>query len=142
MTPLSLLETCVYVADLKSAKGFYGHILGLELVQEEAGRHLFFRCGQGMLLVFNPKATAKAAKDGLEVPPHGCSGPGHVAFATPPDEMARWKDFLGEHGIEIEREIDWPNGARSLYFRDPAGNSLELATPRLWEANEEMDAAG
>ena len=27
---------------------------------------------------------------------------------------------------------DWPNGARSLYFRDPAGNSVEIAEPRLW----------
>jgi catechol 2,3-dioxygenase-like lactoylglutathione lyase family enzyme len=36
------------------------------------------------------------------------------------------------YGIEIEADFRWPNGARSLYFRDPAGNSVELADPAIW----------
>jgi hypothetical protein len=27
----------------------------------------------------------------------------------------------------------WPRGGMSLYVRDPAGNCVELASPRLWE---------
>jgi hypothetical protein len=34
--------------------------------------------------------------------------------------------------VAIEHEATWPRGGRSFYFRDPAGNSLELATPRIW----------
>jgi predicted enzyme related to lactoylglutathione lyase len=39
--------------------------------------------------------------------------------------------------VAIEKIVDWPGGGRSLYFRDPAGNSLELATPRIWGIGEE-----
>ncbi len=35
-------------------------------------------------------------------------------------------------GIEIESEVHWPNGGRSIYFRDPAGNSLECAEAKIW----------
>ena len=34
--------------------------------------------------------------------------------------------------VPIELETDWPRGGHSLYFRDPAGNSVELITPGLW----------
>ena len=39
-------------------------------------------------------------------------------------------DGTGE--FEIEKDVAWPNGGRSLYFRDPAGNCLELASPLVW----------
>jgi hypothetical protein len=29
--------------------------------------------------------------------------------------------------------VTWPNGALSIYFRDPAGNSIELVTPNIWD---------
>jgi hypothetical protein len=34
--------------------------------------------------------------------------------------------------VEIEREVDWDEGGTSLYVRDPAGNSVELAPPTIW----------
>ena len=40
---------------------------------------------------------------------------------------------FGAAGLAVEAEFDWPNGARSLYLRDPAGNSVEFAEPRLWD---------
>lgn len=133
MTPKGVLETCLYAEDLKAAKGFYRDILGLEMISEEPGRHIFFRCGSGVFLVFNPKATQQpASKDAIDVPDHGARGAGHAAFAVPERTIADWKEHLETHGILIEREIHWPNGGHSVYFRDPAGNSLEVATPRLW----------
>ena len=36
-------------------------------------------------------------------------------------------------GIEIESEVTWTRGGRSLYFRDPDGHLVELATPGVWE---------
>jgi catechol 2,3-dioxygenase-like lactoylglutathione lyase family enzyme len=66
------------------------------------------------------------------VPAHGAEGPGHACFAVAEDEMDGWKARLAAAGIAIEHEQDWPRGGRSFYFRDPAGNSLELATPRIW----------
>ena len=123
-----VLETCLYAEDLDAAYHFYGEVLGLSLWKREGNRHLFFRCGSGMVLIFNPQETQKAN----DVPAHGSRGPGHVAFAVPANEITAWKDRLIAHGVLIEAEITWPNGARSLYVRDPAGNSVELATPSLW----------
>ena len=38
-------------------------------------------------------------------------------------------------GVEIEVDYLWPGGGRSIYFRDPAGNSLEFAEPSIWGLN-------
>lgn len=129
MTPLRVLETCLYVDDLDAATAFYGAVLGLPHHSTVTGRHVFFRCGEGMVLLFLAAATGDPSGD---LPPHGTAGPGHAAFACPPDELPQWAERLDTHGIAIEQEVTWPNGARSLYFRDPAGNSLEIAAAGLW----------
>ncbi len=43
-----------------------------------------------------------------------------------------WKDRLSALGVAIEAEVAWPGGGRSIYIRDPAGNSVELVTPQIW----------
>lgn len=126
---LSILETAIYAADLEAAETFYGDVLGLSFDSRVVGRHVFFRCGDAMLLVFNPDATAVKAGD---VPAHGARGPGHVAFAIGDGEFATWLERLAAHGVEIEASVDWPGGGRSIYFRDPGGNSIELTTPSIW----------
>lgn len=134
MRPEAILEAALYAEDLAAAEAFYAGILGLEVIARQPGRHVFFRVGASVLLVFNPKATAHPpANPALPVPPHGAQGPGHLCLAASRDEIARWRRLLTEAGQAIEAEFDWPNGARSLYLRDPAGNSLEFAEPRLWE---------
>lgn len=129
-----ILETSLYVDDLDAAKAFYTGVLGLSIVDEQAGRHLFLRCGQRMLLLFLPQASAQA--DG-HLPPHGAQGPGHVAFASPAAEYDAWRAYLEAHAVPIEREVTWPHGPRSLYFRDPAQNSLEITVPALWKLDEQ-----
>lgn len=124
-----VLETCLYAGDLDAAERFYTGVLGLEAFSRVKGRHVFFRCGRGVFLLFNPNATARGGGD---VPPHGAHGPGHVAFAVDAADLPQWRGRLESAGVEIETEITWPSGGRSLYFRDPAGNSLELATPEIW----------
>ncbi len=123
-----IFETCLYARDLAAAERFYGGVLGLEVVSRMGGRGLAFTCGDGVLLVFDPRVTREP--DEL-VPSHGAEGPGHVAFAVPVEELDAWREHLAGRGVEIEREVEWPEG-RSIYVRDPAGNSVELATPTLW----------
>jgi catechol 2,3-dioxygenase-like lactoylglutathione lyase family enzyme len=123
-----ILETSLYAGDLDLAESFYTSVLGLELFAKEAGRHLFFKLGDQMLLIFNPAKTIEES----EVAPHGARGPGHVAFAVPLSELDRWASRLRDRGIQIEKDAAWPKGGRSLYFRDPAGNCLELASPLVW----------
>ncbi len=132
--PLSgILESALYADDLVAAEHFYGDVLGLEQVAQVEGRHVFFRCGGAMLLIFNAEATREAPTNpDMPVPPHGSRGPGHLCFALPDDEIDGWAERLREAGVEIEADFRWPGGARSIYFRDPAGNSLECADPKLW----------
>lgn len=128
-----ILETALYAADLDAAEAFYGGVLGLEKVSRQGNRHLFYRCGAGMLLIFNPAETARPVPAGaLPVPSHGATGPGHVCFRTRGEQMDRILERLQAAGVPLESDFCWPNGARSIYFRDPAGNSLECAEPRLW----------
>lgn len=123
-----VLETVLYVDDLDAAERFYGEVLALEFESRKEGIFVFFRCGDGMLLLFDPQA----AMTGRAVPPHGARGPGHACFAIAEGALDAWRDRLRDAGVAIEREMTWPRGGRSFYFRDPAGNSLELATPRIW----------
>ena len=129
-----VLETCLYVDNLQAAKEFYTRVLGLELFSEAVGRHVFFRHGTGVFLLFDSRATRRP---GGMVPAHGAEGAGHVALAMRDDEAAAWRDHLEQQGVPIEAKVTWPGGGHSLYFRDPAGNSLELTTPRTWGLPED-----
>ena len=133
MRPPSILETALYAPDLDAAEAFYGTLLGLPRVTRAGNRHVFFRLPAAMLLIFNPAETERPTADpDLPVPPHGAHGPGHLAFAATAPDLDRWRDHLAAHGVAIEADFRWPNGARSIYVRDPAGNSIEFAEARLW----------
>lgn len=125
----AVIETAIYAADLNAAEQFYTTVLGLSKIGHEAGRHIFFRVGPAsVLLVFNADATLT----GGHLPPHGAKGPGHFALGVPTDSFDAWRDHLTACSVEIEKEVAWPLGGKSLYFRDPAGNSVELVTRGVW----------
>lgn len=125
-----VLESCLYVDDLAAAEEFYTQVFGLTVHSQVPGRHLFFRCGDGMVLLFNPSASSQATGS---IPTHGATGPGHLAFAVARADLLAWRDRLQQHDADIESEIASPSGSQAIYFRDPAGNSVELATPETWE---------
>ena len=129
-----ILETALYVDDLESAERFYGGILGFEKIFAVPDRQLVFRCQESVLLLFNPQHTERERViiNGGAIPLHGARGPGHTAFRVPKSELSTWRKHLCDCAVAIESEVSWPNGAHSIYFRDPAGNSVELATPDMW----------
>jgi catechol 2,3-dioxygenase-like lactoylglutathione lyase family enzyme len=123
-----LVEAALYVDDLSKAEAFYGDVLGLHRIAREPGRHVFFQVGQSVLLLFNPEATANSGA----FPSHGANGPGHAALGISAESLDYWRKRLQMHGVQVEKEMTWPLGGHSLYFRDPAGNSVELITPHCW----------
>ncbi|WP_047461224.1 VOC family protein [Rhizobium rhizogenes] len=128
-----VLETALYADDLDAVETFYGGILGLEKISRGGNRHVFYRCGPGVLLIFNPAETLKPPEPGaLPVPPHGTKGHGHVCFRIAGNDIEAMAERLKAASVTIEADFHWPNGGRSIYFRDPAGNSLECAEPRIW----------
>ncbi len=131
--PAAILEAALYVDDLDVAADFYGRVMGLAEELRVPGRHVFFRVGSTILLLFDARVTAKGSSDPrMPVPSHGATGPGHLCFAATRDDISAWRDRLTAASHPIEADFEWPNGARSIYFRDPAGNSIEIAEPRLW----------
>jgi len=121
-------EAGLYVDDLDAAARFWQR-LGFKTITRKEGRHAFFRAGRDVLLVFDPDATSR----GDDVPPHGAHGPGHIAFDVPDREaLERWRRHLADLDVPVEAETEWPSGGRSLYFRDPSGNSIELITAGTW----------
>ena len=128
------MEAALYVTNLDAAEAFYGGILGFSQIQRIGNRHIFYRIGASVLLLFNPEETINPpGNPSLPVPPNGAYGPGHVCFSQTREDLLAMRDHLISKAVQIEADFDWPNGARSIYFRDPAGNSVEIAEPRLWD---------
>jgi len=130
---LNVAEAVLYVDDLAANARFYQEVLDLPQTLSFADA-VFLQTGRDSTLILFDRAQL-AVRESV-IPHHGSVGPGHVAFAVPAEELATWRARLMAHDVEIEHEQIWPGGAQSLYFRDPAGNSVELITadhyPRIW----------
>jgi catechol-2,3-dioxygenase len=127
-----VVETCIYSSDLDSMKRFYVDVLRLQLVQEEKGKFIFLQAGKSMLLIFNP---ARTSTDNDKLPTHGAQSPPasiHFAMEIKEQDYQRWKELLAKNNVAIEKQVNWKGRSMSLYFRDPAGNLVELITPGEW----------
>lgn len=127
-TPLRVFETVLYADDLTAMERFYGETLGLEAITRSE-LMLSFRCAGSVLLIFD---RAQSSEPGRDVPSHGTAGPGHVAFGLRPEDFEMWTARLEQAQVAIEKVVSWEQSGRSIYVRDPAGNSVELAPPTLW----------
>ncbi len=141
VAPRRILETALYVDDLDAAEAFYGDLLGLEKINRIGDRHVFYHCGEGVLLIFNPDETVKPASNpNLPVPVHGSHGDGHACFGASAAELDALRLALEAAHVAIEADFRWPgSNARSIYVRDPAGNSIEFAEPRLWGKDDRIE---
>ena len=124
---VGVLETVLYYTDHGRAQHFYRDVLGMVLMESDSARHMFFRAGRSVFLLFDAAASSIAGK----LPAHGARGSVHTCFQVPPDAYLAWKDYLAGHGIPILREMQWTRG-RSFYFHDPDANLLEIADADIW----------
>lgn len=128
-----VLESSLYCDDLEAAARFYRDVLGFvahfidpRLVALDAG-------GGTVLLLFKRGGSMDPIPlPGGTIPPHDGTGPAHVAFAVDASDLGAWEAKLAVAGVAIDGRVSWPRGGRSIYFRDPEGHSVELATPGVW----------
>ena len=130
---LGVLETSLYVDAFERACPFYEQVLGLNSIYRDARLCAYDVGGRGVLLLFlRGHSLEPSHLPGGTVPPHDGHGPLHMAFFIAADALAAWEGRLAEAGVAIESRVKWPRGGESIYFRDPDGHVLELATPGLW----------
>ena len=128
-----LLETSLYVDDLRRARDFYTGLFGFPVLTEDERLCALDLAGGAVLLLFRKGETSEPVRiPGGIIPPHDGAGHLHFAFAIDREELPRWEDRLRAEGIEIESRTTWPRGGVSVYFRDPDGHLVELATPGVW----------
>ena len=128
-----ILETALTVADVQRSADFYRRLFGFATLLDSDRLVVFNVADRHVLLLFAAGATGDPVETaGGVIPPHNASGQSHLAFSIEAAEAAAWEQRLAAEGIALESVVDWPGGARSLYFRDPDAHLVELVTPGLW----------
>ncbi len=128
-----VLETGLYVEDVARSREFYVRLFGFPVLVEDDRLCALDVAGRGVLLLFRRGGAMETIRlPGGAIPPHDGQGQLHYAFAIPPESLDRWLERLAEAGIGVESRVEWPRGGSSLYFRDPDGHLVELATPGVW----------
>ncbi|MDN3689933.1 VOC family protein [Cyclobacterium jeungdonense] len=122
-------ETCLYIDDLDKALAFYQGLLEMPLISKAEGRHVFFRCGDSVLLCFLAETTQKETT----LPSHYAHGKQHIAFEVKQDDYLATLELVTGKGINITHEQDWGSGRQSFYFEDPFGHVLEIVPEGIWE---------
>jgi catechol 2,3-dioxygenase-like lactoylglutathione lyase family enzyme len=113
--------TVVFVRDMQAMRHFYEEVLGFELLRELSAGWIEYRVGGNTLALARPSRTAKDAPT-----PTG-SASLQLAFKVSVSEVDLCAEELVRQGITLlSPPTDQPFGHRTLFFRDPDGNLLEI----------------
>jgi len=128
-----VLETSLYVSDLERSRVFYTDLFEFPILLQDDRFCALGVCSRQVLLLFRKDASVNpVVTRGGTIPPHGGEGQLHLAFAIGRDEFDAWERRLQRQGTPVESRVGWNRGGKSIYFRDPDGHLLELATPGVW----------
>lgn len=113
--------TVIFVRDMPAMRRFYEDVLGLPLQRELSPDWIEYRIGPNTLTLARPRRTAADAQT-----PSG-SAALQLAFKVAVAQVDRCADELLRKGVALmSPPTDQPFGHRTLFFRDPDGNLLEV----------------
>ena len=117
----SLDYTIIFARQMAAMREFYGTTLGFPLHRELSAHWVEFRVGSNLLAL-----TERGLLFDDPSPPVGVLSL-QLAFRVTPGEVAGCAAVLKERGVTIiSGPTDRPFGHRTLFFRDPDGNVLEI----------------
>src|SRR5687767_11739066 len=145
MTIVGLHHISLICADAQRTIDFYTQVLGLRLVKQTVNfddpgsYHLYFgdELGRpGSAVTFFEWRRAVRGHPGL-------GGTHHFALAVADyDGLQQWKRRLTDQGLEVDGPLD-RHYFRSIYFNDPDGTIVEIATLGPgWAIDEPADRLG
>jgi catechol 2,3-dioxygenase-like lactoylglutathione lyase family enzyme len=113
--------TVIFVREMAAMRRFYEDVLGFAMVRELSPRWLEYQVGGNTLALAVPSLTAGDAPT-----PNG-SASLQLAFKVAPVEVDQCADELVKQGVAlVSPPTDRDFGHRTLFFRDPDGNLLEV----------------
>lgn len=117
----SLDYTVIYARQMAAMREFYEDVMRFPLHRELSPRWIEYRVGSTILAL----ATAGGRFDD-PAPPVGALSL-QLAFRVAPHEVALCAETLASRGVAIvSSPTDHAFGHRTLFFRDPDGNVLEI----------------
>ncbi len=130
MTILGLHHITLVSSDAQRTTDFYTQVLGMRLVKQTVNfddptsYHLYYGDETGSpgtaITYFEWKGAPKGK--------HGIGGTHHYALRVPNyDALLKWKRRLVDHGLKVTGPLD-RNYFKSIYFTDPDGMIIEIAT--------------
>jgi len=105
------------VRDMDAMKRFYVELLGFEVEWAPDPDNIYLSSGIDNLALHRSDARGE-----------GAGALDHLGLIVRvPEEVDAWAAFLEEHGVTlVARPRTHRDGARSLYFRDPDGNAVQI----------------
>lgn len=111
----------MFVRDMAAMRRFYEDILGFPLLRELSPGWIEYRVGGNTLALARPSLTA------ADVPTPNGSASLQMAFKVSAPEVDQCADELVRQGVNLlSPPTDQVFGHRTLFFRDPDGNLLEV----------------
>jgi catechol 2,3-dioxygenase-like lactoylglutathione lyase family enzyme len=111
----------IFVRDMVAMRHFYEDVLGFPLVRELSPGWIEYRVGANTLALAKPSRTAADAPT-----PKGAASL-QLAFKVSVPEVDQCADELVRQGVDLlSPPTDQAFGHRTLFFRDPDGNLLEI----------------
>jgi catechol 2,3-dioxygenase-like lactoylglutathione lyase family enzyme len=113
--------TVIFVRDMARMRAFYANVLRFTIHRELGPNWIEFRIGGNVLAL-----TERGLMFDDELPAVGTLSL-QLAFRVAPADVALCADELKRAGVSLVASVtDQPWGHRTLFFRDPDGNVLEI----------------
>ena len=118
---LGMRHVALRVRDIEKSLDFYSRVLGMQVEWRPDPRNAYLTSG-------NDNLALHEAEDPAQLAVGPATSLDHFGFfVSRPEQVDEWARRLETRGVPlVQQPKTHRDGARSIYFRDPDGNLLQL----------------